>query len=389
MFKRYKMEVCVSEPDTTLMLGDVQWFDVISYLEPRDILALGSTCRRFRDVCRTDLVWAAHAKVLGDAVRPAALSLLGEVSVAGRKNFESPNSYERLNLLESTVLQLGGLTFDQRNIQKFHIFLLVNALLRGLLDTAKMVGFISAQQVASVTCKFDAADMALRRYVDEFAHISEGPNVIKDPKGHDAWVAEFGKSASIVHFDAFFGRIIRKRWPDESSDPRFVACLKAQVNFPRDNLMTAYRFHCFVCVFGPFDELVPNFVRIAMGTGFLGLINLIEAEDILSTNIEFMPRKTVLIRYSRRRPDMLAFSSIDPHTRRVEHRRNVDRDGNPVPVARYLDMAFRGYDIIKMGVADDPEDHPTIFTFMTRRTVYTYSEYPHPDARREYPPSNK
>lgn len=112
--------------------------------------------------------------------------------------------------------------------------------------------------------------------------------------------------------------------------PRFKQHLHHFLNFPKDDLMTTYRFHVLVTLFGPLPDVTRNFEQYdsslcttysfsyVLGQGFLGLVNMIKAEEVFR---EIVPTvNTVLIRFSRQRPTNLAFTSFNARERTIEHR---------------------------------------------------------------------
>jgi len=80
----------------------------------------------------------------------------------------------------------------------------------------------------------------------------------------------------------------------------FEYCL----NFPRDNIITAYKWHCLCSQFGPFDKLMSNLVKLSNIAGFVGVVNSIQAAEMLSNE----PTGTTMIRFSRLQPDFVTFT---------------------------------------------------------------------------------
>ena len=161
------------------------------------------------------------------------------------------------------------------------------------------------------------------------------------------------------HFDDFYRLVIVNSLPQVNfysvcfitrqvkDAVRFRQHLHHFLNFPKDDLMTTYRFHVLVSLFGPLQDVTRNFEQYVLfvsrsvqlfnsyvlGEGFLGLVNMIKAEEVFR---ELMPSvNTVLIRlilfslwvvflilcsFSRQRPTYLAFTSFNARERTIEHR---------------------------------------------------------------------
>lgn len=207
--------------------------------------------------------------------------------------------------------------------------------------------------------------------------------VVRDPEARALWQSAIGSERCFVHYDVFHKRIIARCFGDAiASNPRFESHLRFHLNFPSSKVVTTYRFHVLLSLFGPFKQLAANFDRYALKPGFLGLVNMIAAEEILAKSLPTLRKNTLLMRYSRRQPEVLAFTSIDLKSKRIEHRRNVDRSGKPIPIALFLEKVFPGYDLIRMGIDDAATKCPNTFTFARHSNPYVYASAEPPALRR-------
>ena len=85
--------------------------------------------------------------------------------------------------------------------------------------------------------------------------------------------------------------------------------------------------------FGPFEEFPENFRKYACGNGFLGLINLVEADAHL------MLPNMYLIRFSRKEPEKLTFSfkiAVNESQLACRHKRKPCG----VPISQYIAQNF-------------------------------------------------
>lgn len=89
------------------------------------------------------------------------------------------------------------------------------------------------------------------------------------------------------------------RWPSNQ-----LQSLQQVLDFPRDGVITPYKWHVFTSLFGPWKTLKPNFGRFVLGGGFAGCISRQMCESILKK----LPPKSVIMRSSRTHASMLVLS---------------------------------------------------------------------------------
>jgi len=167
----------------------------------------------------------------------------------------------------------------------------------------------------TVNENFDIFEFSLMRYICQLnAMFIQAPEsivntpslLIEDPQARLIWEKLVGKE---VH--ATDESFLLKVWPDlgkeENSHFKYsneYALFEYAINFPRDNLITAYKWHCLNSQFGPFEELKANFIRFSSTGGFIGVVNTIQAAEILAQESV----GTTLIRFSRLQPDNVTFT---------------------------------------------------------------------------------
>ena len=136
--------------------------------------------------------------------------------------------------------------------------------------------------------------------------------------------------------------------------------------------MTTYRFQSFVNMFGPIHFAMVNFKTYVLGSGFIGLVNMIKSEEIIR---ELKPMvNTVLIRFSRQKTLLLAFTSYNSHERTIEHRRNVTKDGKTIPIATFLKEQYPGYILADVRISDMATKMNSTFAYANEDDPYlTYT----------------
>ena len=93
-----------------------------------------------------------------------------------------------------------------------------------------------------------------------------------------------------------------------------------------------------------------------------------KAEEILR-KIPNRGQPTLLIRFSRRRPDNVVFTSID--------QQGVVKDirNGGVPIESFIEQHFSGYQIIQAGMSVDEKNVDLNQTHMTRSFYTTYTDF--------------
>jgi hypothetical protein len=371
-------------------LGCYEIKHILTYLPINDRLSMTRTAKYMYQIARCNDLWVNQCgeilKELADSVNQSVEVL----AIISRKAFAERNSYERLDFLRGTCVLLLGYLSEQYtkhgwiNTPSHWVFYtLLNNIKHQIIDVNRMLGDLNTG-LFQITVNFDIFEIALRKYYEELVVMvpvvipsilssSETVKLILDDSSltnvTDCWNRHF-EGKLIVPFDAFIGKIITELSPEDVHNERCVRYLSHLFNFPRDNVFSVYRFRVFVLLFGPLEMSVTNFKNFALSNGFVGAINMIKAEELLTELLPKLRRSTVLMRFSRRQPEFIAFTSIDVRTGKVEHRRNVNNAGKSVPIAQYLARAFPGYDLIRMGIDDMATHVDTTFKFARYNSPY-------------------
>ncbi|KAL6056733.1 Villin headpiece domain containing protein [Balamuthia mandrillaris] len=202
-----------------------------------------------------------------------------------------------------------------------HLLAILN---KSLLETRQSLEQISSGQM-QLNDQFDIFELTLRRYYEQFKAMFPTPedqkaskpllsasHLIQDRKARRLWEECVGPDDLLIDFETFFNKVfeeksnLQEKVPNAGDRQQLHHHLTHFLNFPKDDTVTTYKWDLLTRLFGPYDDLLDNFLRFVLGQGFLGLINRIKAEEILKSH-----RKKVLIRFSRTAPSSLAFSYSD------------------------------------------------------------------------------
>jgi len=319
----------------------------------------------------------------GNMIASLILQICAAANTPDAAVFISNGNRGRLQFLKDTVEHLVSYVCNQREdikvLEVYGVFLGVCH--SRLEEVADMLRKISTGE-STVTENFDIFELKLRSYLEELhalfpvedgkprdspyrpgagaaggegatltASQAEGgrllpTSVIQDEYARQIWESEFGPEVFYVTYDRFLlflshrGLVTEEQMPDSEM---YHLYLRYFLNFPSDNVVSTYKWHQFVRLFGPPQQLATNFGTIVSGQGFLGLINRIRAYEILTLTPQ--PR-SVLIRFSRTEPQFLAFSYRNSEGK-INHQVNRDRKtGEPIPVDVFLRKRFPKYHLV-------------------------------------------
>jgi F-box-like len=166
----------------------------------------------------------------------------------------------------------------------------------------------------------DDSSMSPARHCDRDDVVEWPSALIQDPLARRIWEQFVGADEHFTDFESFYDGVVLQLWPDAREHPTFERLFRFFVNFPADELMTAYKWDVIVSQFGPLPCFYANFVRHACGNGFLGAVNSIKAVEELRKR----PGR-YLLRFSRKETEKLTLSyclmSRSAHRPQVFHRR--------------------------------------------------------------------
>jgi len=159
--------------------------------------------------------------------------------------------------------------------------------------------------------KYDIFVFTLVRYCEQFAQLLKGVDdplsVIEDPDARLIWEKTFGASTISCNFELFYSKILQPRISCQCSPKNaqnMSSCLKFFLNFPKDDIITPYKWNILNCQWGPFPVLFQQIQEYAIKPGFVGLVTPSTAETLLSA----IPGTHYLLRFSKAVPKTLTLS---------------------------------------------------------------------------------
>lgn len=388
----------IQHDSTDMLITDVLrstyiFSQIGTFLDHNDLGCFSLTAHCFHDVvnskeflnnkCDELLNLASH--IINDYINE-------KIRISLEIGYSNKDSTDRLNLLGQTICDvscyittlLKTRCWVEYNEKKVFIILL-ESLHKQLNDVCETLTQIN-ECTKNVTVNFDIFELSLRRlyyemkmlfpikkqnYTDNFAlHI-------RDEESRLIWETTFGKNRAAVSINDFFGQIVHT-W-ENGTDPTFKKYLEHLFNFPKDDIISVFRFHTMACLYGPYHKISENFYRYVMkeNSGFVGLMNTVGAERLLTDLLPSLERSTVLIRFSRREPEMFAFTSINIASGRVDHRRNITAAGRVVPIGEYIATYFPGYAIAKLDLDPECVHIKNTATFSKVTTYMIHNGYMH------------
>jgi hypothetical protein len=206
----------------------------------------------------------------------------------------------------------------------------------------------------AITSNFDIFELKMRGYLQELralfpldstVEILPMPSsLILEQEPRDMWIKHFGGEKYFISFEEYVKMLEDEEMCQfgEERYETFKMFLKYFLNFPSDELISPYKWNSLLRLFGPFDRFCENFMNIVTKRGFLGLINRVEAYEILTMR---HINRSLLIRLSRTEPGFFAFSyrNSDGH---IGHLINRGDNGEVVNVDDFIASKFPNYQLI-------------------------------------------
>jgi hypothetical protein len=279
--------------------------EIFLYLDPKSYKSVAETCPIFRDILKSD--WA---RFINTRLYWYQIGVMTDHIIINCTNLKCiyPDDNERIDFLSNTAQVIHDYSrtklFYKREENPETYNLLLKKFLLEIHNINKII--ITVEKINSA---FDIFDFTIRKYFDQITYlypdnpdkILEFPDHVKIP-AQKIWNEYFGENITYVSFDVFVDMFF-KYFPNYLNNELFLVNLKFFVNFPDDNIMTIYKWFVFNQQFGPFEDLDINFFKNACTPGFLGLINIVEARDVLKNY-----PSAYIIRFSRKEPRLLTIS---------------------------------------------------------------------------------
>jgi len=347
-------EECV---DISLYLPEEILVRIFKYLDTKSFCAASSVCQNWRAVAgspclwwmRCDVIWN-HLLYMSQKTAEICHQILLDSHLMHRKKYQT-----RIKFLTETlgdVMTASRNRLENKKDAHYNVesyYMMSNVLLSQLYDSNGIVQGIR-ENPAAMTVNFDILDISIRKYIRQLDSMfpilsselqpqyAPPSHIIKDEKARFVWEKFVGKNQYHAKFTEFYENVLLSVFPQLQHDSgRFRDIFQFFVNFPRDDMMTTYKWAVIINQFGPFDQFVCNFQEFACGNGFLGLINCVEAEEHLQGP------NTFLLRFSRKEPEKLTFSfkvTNASHVVVCHHKRKPC--GVPIRqfIVRHFDKAF-------------------------------------------------
>mmetsp|Transcript_10953 Transcript_10953/g.14637 ORF Transcript_10953/g.14637 Transcript_10953/m.14637 type:complete len:562 (+) Transcript_10953:36-1721(+) len=308
---------------------------IFRYLDTKSFCSASSVCVAWRKAAGSPWLWWMRCNVVWDHIlymsqKNAVLCHQLFMEILLEKKYQT-----RIKFLLETLNELSERT-KKRCLYKHQshyntdcYLMMANVMLSQLYDSNTIIKKIK-QAPGSMTVNFDILDLSLRRYIHQIDNMfpvrssecgesssSSGvksclslnsslqtcpSSIIKDPSARKFWETHVGTKLPFINFNHFYETALVPSFPQIQGDNHFRDFFRFFVNFPRDDMLTTYKWAVITDQFGPFEEFVDNFRTFACRNGFLGLINCVEAEEHLTGP------NTFLLRFSRKEPEKLTFS---------------------------------------------------------------------------------
>jgi len=299
-----------------------------------------------RDLCMVKLVSKGFNEMITGIPEVMVLLILEQLQYCCKKISGIIDQFakkdDRILFLEKTVIRIQSTFSDEKLKTTGHpIFMtkivsdikwkalacftkITGCLVSSLRETEKILTLI-LNKTEAMTPNFDIYEFTLIRYTHQIERmfiepcspqdpigtqkLSNPELIIYDARAQNAWRAIFGHHTYFVSFSQFEEKFICELL--KGSDDEIDRCswktmqkaIQFLTHFPNNDTITPYAVNILCCHFGPFDNVIRNIKMHALQKGFLGLLNLVSAEEILCSS----PNK-FLVRFSREKPECLTVS---------------------------------------------------------------------------------
>jgi hypothetical protein len=203
-------------------------------------------------------------------------------------------------------------TVQSNETENQNLFRELSFIERHLLESRKIVNDI-ANHKKDIAETFEIVDFSIRRYTSEIISLFplEDFKPSLNEEGIVIWKELFGERM-FVRFEDFM-TLLKEKIPNIGE---YQNAFELFYNFPRDGVMTPYRFHLLLTHFGPWDQLFDNFSQIACKAPFVGLVNAHSAKKLIEGFGYYV------VRFSRKNPSALTLSYLD-EKQGLKHRRSL------------------------------------------------------------------
>jgi hypothetical protein len=293
-----------------------------------DISPLRMVCREWRSILDGTGMYSAVKSNLDDMVRVYMCCMHRSVSgIIGLFHYPTVDAHRwwRMTMMYETLKHADAVIskmWPPRLGNRISEVCLMTRLVRQLRGTEDLLYSIGAGKVP-ITVNFDQAEMGITRRMGELESAQpEASDCISDPWMRQRWRASFSgtlENDSEVTWESFSRLFLRGDVPEGDG---MVHHLRTFLCFPEGRTVTPYAIHLLARLYGPGPDVWTNFRRLMMGRGFVGIVNMVHAEEIFESASRELRDRCFMLRYSRMHPDVLTISTYEPNIKRFTHRRN-------------------------------------------------------------------
>jgi len=186
----------------------------------------------------------------------------------------------------------------------------------------------------------DILELGLRRRLQEIKTASHtSVSCIKETKSRDNWLRNFGEHTCFVSWDTF-----RKNMVDLNNE-RCLKHARAFLCFPGEDSVSCYAYNLLSCLYGSPRRVWNNFEGVMGNMGFVGMVNSVQATNLLEDIKDIESNNCFVIRYSRMYPEVFAITCINIITGENWHERNV-RNNKVIPILNFIaEKKRKGYEV--------------------------------------------
>lgn len=338
---------------------------IAKYLSYTDITNLSNISDNMRQIIQAnEFLFFTIKRILNDIMIRNRDILVNLNNVSKDYNCTQTNCI-RVRLLINTICELNAYIIGMENVRPWLLYngkYEFSILLGSIYEKLHIIQNTIKQMTPQTEQLFDIFELSIKKAFYEISTLfpieSEKfkynfSEHIHDNIAQHVWDTQFGKTCIVIEFKKFINVIV-STWNNGTSEV-FIKHIEYLFNFPKDDIITVYRFNLMSCLFGPYNNISDNLHNwvIRKNSGFVGYMNIVGADKILTNLLPQLQRHTILLRFSRREPELFAITEINIVTKAVTHYRNIDRFGQRIPIDTYIKRMFPQHDIAKLNV--DPE----------------------------------
>ena len=271
------------------------WYLIFEYLDTPSLLALQYTSTTMQCLINTIPSTMILNKI---GIILSICSKIEETVIKHHEHFTDQDDFLLNSLFElKAVIQicLTSKCYLEEKINP-NFWKEMQLLQQHLVTSLSIIEGIASKEI-KITDTFDILDFSIRRYTEEIdISFNFNQNLPMNMGALAIWRCFFGEKM-FIPFDGFM-YTLQKNLPGIE---QYKDVIQLFYNFPRDNIMTYYRFQLFYGHFGPWESLFEN-LKVACNAPFIGLVNSKSVHKFIEGAGYY------LIRFSRKSPSAITLS---------------------------------------------------------------------------------